>query len=375
MPFALTAKTLLGRVGGAIRCFVYLSLPMRSSIFLFCLLWVGAFWGQTALHVLPAQNLAKYRLPKGNYSALAALGEGVYAVVDDKSVAAGFQLWHIVQDSLSGALLDLRVLPTPQPTSEPAHDPEALAFVPQRNTLFMAHEATQTIAEYDRENRATGFCLQVPPILGRDNIQPNRGFEALTYDAVRQRLWACTESALRSDTLRGRRVIRLQGFTLSGQASEQYIFLADSLPRTPRTRHQVQGVSALLALPTGDLLCLERDLRILRYYCGATARSSLSVLQLSPQKRLDATESRAALTESLVAQKALTKRHLATFATQFNLWKNNFANYEALAMGIRLKDGRQTLLLLNDSQARLGRLAWHLKDFLQVVILPTWLTQ
>ena len=52
-----------------------------------------------------------------------------------------------------------------------------------------------------------------------------------------------------------------------------------------------------------------------------------------------------------------------------DLTKMNFANYEALCPGIRLHDGRQSLLLLCDSQGGFGKGPIHLKDYIKVILI------
>ena len=61
------------------------------------------------------------------------------------------------------------------------------------------------------------------------------------------------------------------------------------------------------------------------------------------------------------------RRELAEWTSRFTLTDTRFANYEGMCLGPVLADGRQTLLLLSDSQAGMGRLFWHLRDRLMVV--------
>jgi hypothetical protein len=48
----------------------------------------------------------------------------------------------------------------------------------------------------------------------------------------------------------------------------------------------------------------------------------------------------------------------------------NLANYEGICLGPKLDDGRQTILLINDSQSRRGNALYRLKDYIKTIILP-----
>ena len=66
----------------------------------------------------------------------------------------------------------------------------------------------------------------------------------------------------------------------------------------------------------------------------------------------------------------LQKKPLFTFSTGIRLLgKKNFANYEGMCLGPKLADGRQTLLLVADSQNRAGNSLYHLKDYIKVIVI------
>ena len=46
----------------------------------------------------------------------------------------------------------------------------------------------------------------------------------------------------------------------------------------------------------------------------------------------------------------------------------NFANYEGMCPGPRLADGRQTLLLIDDTQAGAGNSLFRLSEHLKVIV-------
>ena len=46
-----------------------------------------------------------------------------------------------------------------------------------------------------------------------------------------------------------------------------------------------------------------------------------------------------------------------------------FANYEGMCLGRPLPDGRQTLLLVNDSQGGYRKGPFRLKDYIKVIVI------
>ena len=66
----------------------------------------------------------------------------------------------------------------------------------------------------------------------------------------------------------------------------------------------------------------------------------------------------------------MTKQLLADFTTKLTPFKFSFANYEGMCLGRRLNDGRQTVLLISDSQGGFRKGPFHLRDFIKVLVLP-----
>ena len=125
------------------------------------------------------------------------------------------------------------------------------------------------------------------------------------------------------------------------------------------------GVPALCALDDGRLIVMERELNIPKAYVGGEAIIKLylvnpvQVLPISEQQNM----------EKLPETYFLPKRLLLTFKTRIMPWKLDYANYEGMCLGAKLQDGRQTLLLINDSQASAGEGPYRLKDYLKVVAI------
>ena len=66
----------------------------------------------------------------------------------------------------------------------------------------------------------------------------------------------------------------------------------------------------------------------------------------------------------------MKKEKICEFVTRLRLGKMNLSNYEGMCLGPRLNDGRQTLILIADSQNGMGNWMYHIKDHIRIVILP-----
>ena len=72
---------------------------LAEGWFVFCALNVSV---AQEVKMLPQQNLARWNVPPGNYSGITPLGDGRYAVVDDKEPREGFFVFRIEQDEQTG---------------------------------------------------------------------------------------------------------------------------------------------------------------------------------------------------------------------------------------------------------------------------------
>lgn len=251
-------------------------------------------------------------------------------------------------------------------------DCEGIAFHPASGTLFIAGEGDQEILEYNQNGVPTGRRLSVPEQFGLKKIQPNGGFESLAYCPQTKFFWTTTENTLIADAtdtdarvvmLDGR--VRLLSFGDDLQAAKQYAYRVDKSEMVTTGKYYENGVSDICALPDGRLVVLERELNVPAGYVGAQCTTKLYVVNPTQAQPVSAKTS----LQSLTADKFLTKQLLLKFTTSLSPLKMNFANYEGLCLGSKLDDGRQTLLLINDSQASFGKGPFHLKDYIKVVIL------
>lgn len=316
------------------------------AILLLCLLPLPALAQKPTVYKYKCK---RWHIAPANYSGIAPLGEkGLYAVVSDQEQEAGFYMWQIDMDSLSGRLTAIRNLGWRGTAFPIDRDAEGVAWCGPRGTVFVSGEADQRILEHHPDGTLTGHELQVPTHLGAAHIRPNRGFEALTFDAQTELFWTVTESPLPGDPPQQ---LRLQSFGPDLRPHQEWPYhLSDSTLHATGSRDYYHGVVALAPAGDGRLLVLEREARIARRYSGSRCRCKLFLFTPSSGN----------------------KRLLYECLTRFTPFNTRFANFEALCLGPTLADGRRTLILLSDSQAGYGKALWHLQDRLRVLVLPAF---
>ena len=304
--------------------------------------------------VVNRQRHFRKTVPAGNYSGICWLGGDRYAVVDDKSPSAGFRPLTIQIDSLTGDILSVRA-DSFVTSNQPNRDEEGICYVPHTNTVFVSSESDGQIIEYTLDGQLTGRRLNIPEVFA--GIYSNRGFEALTYNAVTRQFWTTTENSLKCDGQKpnSRRAIsnrlRLQSFSDDLQPLHQYWYVTDTLAADSPEGKCTLGVSGLAALDDGRIVVLER--RIQRTASGIGSHARVRLYMVSPADHQPGAE--------------LPKLLLADFHTAINLTRRSFANYEGLCVGPRLADGRQVLLLVADSQNQYKGL---LRDWFRTIVLP-----
>lgn len=325
-----------------------------------------------AQQLLKQTDLSKWHVPPANYSGIVSLGADSFAVVDDKSVRDGFYVFHIKQNTADGRIENVRrsalradSSSSPYIIKPSSADCEDVAFVPEWRTCFVASECYQQVLEYDMSGHHTGRRLHVPELFSAQNIQNNGGFESLTYQQSSQLFWTTTEVPLPVDGGDSSGILRLHSFDCNLEPAFQYAYKMEP-PALKSGTYYAHGVPALLALDDGRLLVMERELTVPSAYIGA--KTIIRVFVVDPTK----TSPVQTTTEmsTLSADKMLKKMELFHFTTRLKVGKLNYGNYEGMARGMTLDDGRSTLLLLCDSQAGAGNAFYRLKDYLKVVILP-----
>lgn len=309
-------------------------------------------------------NLARWDIPSGDYSGITALGNSLYAVVNDKQNA--FVLWRIRQDSLTGKVLQveqIRRVALQDCGDRPRLDLEAVSWWSEKECLLLASEQEQVIRGYDLSGRPLHDSWTFEGEASPQQIHANYGFESLTADTANTCFWTCTENVLRTDGdpagITRREPVLLPVYHLSTEGGYRLAgrYRMDQPQARRAGRTYCFGVSEMLSLPEYGLLILEREFFVSKNYLRSWVNHKIY--------RVDSQA-------LLVAEGGeVEKTPVASFRTHLNPFSYRMANYEGMAAGIRLPDGRQTVLLLCDAQSGAGNRLFHLKDYLRVLILPS----
>lgn len=322
--------------------------------------------------VLTQVALGLWGITPGNYSAITPVAEGVYAIVDDKNATDGYMLLTLEFDQSKGkvthaGLTELQGMAHRRADGvSTKRDCEGACYFAQAGTVFVSGETNQDILEYDHDGNPTGRRLAIPESMSRKQITPNRGFEALTYNAVQHRFWTTTEGVLPADnTLSQKLRLRLLSFDDSLQPSLSFIYQMDNPLKAGAKGDNVHGVSSMLALDNGKLLVLEREVFSPKRKLGAFVNHKIYLVDPWQAQPVPLGTPMAEVADSMVASKEL----LVEFKTRFDLLHYKLANFEGMCLGPQLDDGRQTLLLIADSQNGMGNSLYHLKDYLGILII------
>lgn len=353
------------------RKYVFSGKSASIPAFLFALVVVFSSWSVACGQEIRVTELPQQKLnvAVGQYSGIAYLGGDRYAVVDDKLAGGGIVFFDLpLRDD--GSVRTARVRRTvPEATLSSyvsGRDNEGVAYADGR--LYVSAEADQSIREYDLDGRETGRTFLVPAAFGRDSIEGNAGFEALTYNAVTGKFWTTTEMPLKADgpSSRLHRLLRFDG---GFQPDACFLYQMDE-PRMAREETSsamayVHGIAALTALDDGRLIVLEREVCVPRsspQEILANAFSQMKLYLVSPS-----------------GADVLSKQLLHSFETCISMTGTGvnvaLANYEGMCLGPRLRDGRRCLLLIADSQAGMTRLARKLgqkrltQEFVKILLL------
>lgn len=324
--------------------------------------------------------LSKWGIGAADYSGITSLGGNRYAVVSDKGPAEGFFLFRIDQNVTTGEVVSVylegfQANPSAKLNDNGTYvrDGEGIAYFSPAQTLFISGEGDQEILEYSLDGQLTGRKLNVPAIFSIQNIVPNYGFEALSYSSETHRFWTTTESTLPRDGEAAgpqhpgaQNLLRLLSFGDDLQPAAQYAYRMDRGKQADFGQTYVYGVPALTALPDGRLLVLEREADISNGYLSSEVKCKLFLVNPAQGWQIDSSTE----LHSLDPNRFLIKTLIANFTTKFTPFNQSFANYEGMCLGAKLADGRQTLLLVNDSQTGYGKGPFHLKDYIKVLVLP-----
>ncbi len=324
-------------------------------------------------------SLSRWGIGSAQYSGIAPMGNDMYAVVSDKEPTDGFFVFRISQNGTTGKVMNVYLdgfYGNPRPQTDrngiSTRDCEGIAYHPSTRTVFISGEGDQEILEYSLEGKPTGRQFNIPAIFKKDNIVGNYGFEALSYSPETQTFWTTTESMLPGDGEAAgpqypgvQNLLRLQSFGEDLQPKAQYAYRMDRGRKDDFGMVYAYGVPSVLALPNGRLLVLEREANVSKGYFSSEVICKIFEVNPAEGWQIDSSVKLA----TLDSNRFLTKKLIATFTTRLTPFNYSFANYEGMCLGAKLKDGRQTLLLISDSQGGFGKGPVHLKDYLRVLVL------
>ena len=326
-------------------------------------LWTQVLFAQTVVvRDLNQQSFAE-SVPSGNYSGITHIGGNNYAVVSDKSATAGFYVFRIDIDSVSGRIKSVINKGFYGDTLRNA-DCEGIVYVPETKTFFISCESDNSVAEYSLSGLATGRRLAVPSIF--HGCAGNYGLEALAFDEENRLFWIMNESPIGMDGRQStsqngvKNMLRLQAFGMDLRPRRQFVYRMDAPTSRSKASNYVMGVSEIASIGKGRILVLEREAFVPKLKIGAFVRCKL--YEVVPDDSLSV----AIDTHITADTKVLPKRLLYTFTTKLNILSRSFANYEGMCLGPKLADGSRTLILVSDSQNNYGGV---LKDWFKVFVI------
>ena len=263
-------------------------------------------------------------------------------------------------------------------------DTEAISFS-DANTVFVSSEGEVNapgqirikpfINEYDL---TTGQLIQQLPI--PDKFLPdsaiataqtrgaydNLAFETAALTPNQKTLWTATENALFQDGSRatptnGSRSRFLKFDLTADQPAGEYLYNVDpvTFPPIPDTGFSLNGITDMLPIDNaGNLLVIERS-----YAVGGNPQPtnfSIKLYEASVKGATDISgiDSLSALTPEQLSQIQPVQKQLVLDLTSLNLPEalngvSGLDNIEGIAFGPRLPDGRQSLILIADSDFNL----------------------
>jgi len=329
---------------------------MRHYILLFLLCFTLSLSAQTELAVVKVNSQKSFsqKVPAGEYSGITHIAADTFAVVSDKSEGKGFFLMKIQTDDKTGDIVDVQNLGY-RGEGNGRFDIEGVAYNPHTSTLFVSHEADNSISELTLEGKLTGRVVAFPDSITK-NIRKNISLESLCYDSESRLLWTATEGPLIQDgepstaTNGKSSVVRLFAFNEKLQQAAWYLYPTDKPSSSEKARLFTLGVSDLAAIGDGKLLVLEREARVTERYLGSSALVKVYVVD----------------TKGVSAGSVLSKKLLLSFTTKLNVLRQDWANYEGMCLLPADENGRRKLLLVADSQSQYRGV---LKDWFKSVVL------
>lgn len=260
-------------------------------------------------------------------SSLTHIDANHYIAVTDSGDSKLYNI-DIDVDHNSGAVTSASISGTPVQLSG-AIDPESTRLL-SSGQLLVGDEGggNNTLSRYDRSSGALLSSIAVPEVYR--HAAANGGFEGMAVNPSNGAIWAINENALPVDkpAPASGELLRLQSFDANGNALAQFAYRTEPAPGS-----FAHGVSELLALPSGELLSLERTVS------GSAAGIifHLAIFQIDTQAATD------------ISNLATLDGAPVTSVLKKPLWSADLStNYEGMDIGPQLANGNYSLLLIAD---------------------------
>jgi len=320
-------------------------------------------------------------LPFGGISGLTAASGGriLYGISDAQQ---GGRLYTFEVDASGPALRvhTLDVISLGMAPGDENPDPEGIVLLPDGRFAISAEGTDReprqppTINIYGRHGdfveRLTLPEAFVPEPTGPQSrgARGNAGFESLALSPDASRLFTATETALVQDGQPATfdagtrtRILEFAAHDDTFRPARQFAYDLDPLPRPPYAPgFYTTGVVDLLALSRSSLLALERGF-VENKESPEQARSTIRIyhVDLSGATDVSTLASLAGSTDVLPAKKTLLL-DLSTAKGLSPELEPGLDNFEGIAIGPRLADGRATLVLVSDDNFSVAQRTWFL---------------
>jgi len=273
-------------------------------------------------------------------SGIVWVGSGRFLLVGDGDQQAVWDAWIDI-DPATGRIL-AQAITARIPVPGLGNDVEGIAIDRAAGTVLAADEGSAAVRRFDLATFAACGSLRIPPTFAPPNMRPNFGFEAL--GCLRGEAWTANEEALVSDgPVSGAQAgawVRLQRFDAQGFPAGQWAYRCDPISgMTDLVDVERSGVVDLVPWDRHTVLVLERE------FGGSVIpdfRSRLYAVDLSAAT--DVSNVRMLAAGGFVP------------AAKTLLWQRGFpfSNFEGMALGPPLADGRRSLILVSDDGGGVG---------------------
>jgi 3-phytase/alkaline phosphatase D len=319
-------------------------------------------------------------LPFGGISGLATDPHGDLLGISDAQ--RGGRIYRFIIDGLGGALRVAPVdfIPLANASPESVSDHEALVALPNGSYL-VASEGTgreprrpPAIDEFDRHGTHLGRLplrdRYVPEPTGpvTRGARGNAGFESLTLSPDLARLFTATETALIQDAPPATfdagtraRILEYAVHAGSYRPAREFVYNIEPIEKPAfKPALFINGLVELLALNRTTLLALERGYVEDEAKTGASTNTirlyRVSLAGASDVSSMDSLKDRSdvvPVTKTLLLDLSRVPGLSPDLAPSLD-------NFEGMALGPRLPDGRASLVLVSDDNFRASQRTWFL---------------